>query len=252
MVVRRTRRKRRARVGEQMSFRLVGRGGPGRKQGRKKRSRGVSHARRAFIDRRHPVHVSTRVLPGLPSLRGRVLWETVRRALALCCKRPGFRIVHFSVQGQHIHLICEADDRKALSRGVQAFKTSVARRLNGKCGRRGVVFGDRYHERIIHGPTDCRYTVAYVLNNQRHHAYEEYASYPAGTIDPYSSGRWFDGWTIRRPPAWGEPVDYGREPLVAAPESWLLAKGWMLRGGGRISPDHIPALPRNAPPLPVW
>ena len=65
-------------VGEQMSFPLRGRGGPGRGQGRKKRSRGVSHGRRAFIDRNHPVHVSTRVLPRLPSLRGRKLWEELR------------------------------------------------------------------------------------------------------------------------------------------------------------------------------
>ncbi len=242
------------RVGEQLAFPLRGRGGPGRGQGRKKRARGVAHARRPTLSRHHPVHVSTRVLSGLPSLRGRKLWKAVRRALQVCCQGEEFRIVQFSVQGQHIHLLCEASDRRALSRGIQGFKTSVARRVNRACGRRGTVFQERYHQRIITTPAQAWYALAYVLNNQRHHGYEQMISYRAGHVDPRSSARWFDGWIGGRPPLWreGEEDEEDGAPLVAAATTWLLTVGWRERGRGLISPDFIPALPKGAPPLPVW
>jgi hypothetical protein len=97
--------------------------------------------------------------------------------------------------------------------------------------------------------------MAYVLCNQRHHGYEQMISYPRGHLDPRSSARWFDGWVGGRPPPWREGDDDEEEdgmPLVAAPTTWLLRVGWRERGGGPISPDFIPALPKNAPPLPVW
>src|SRR5678816_3075427 len=96
-----------------------------------------------------------------PSLRGRDLWKAVRRALATTCDKDGFRIVHFSVQGQHIHLLCETESREALSRGIQAFKISVAKRINARCERSGTVFPQRYHERILRSPTEVRHALAY-------------------------------------------------------------------------------------------
>jgi REP element-mobilizing transposase RayT len=228
-----------------------GRGGPDRGQGRKKqRFDYVPHVRRPFLERSHPVHVSTRVRDGLPSLRGRLLWKAVRRAFVRGCARPRFRIVHFSVQGQHLHLLCEASDRGALARGVQGFKVSAARGVNRACGRQGTVFRDRYHTRTLRTPAECRHALAYVLNNQRHHAYEEHASYPRATVDPCSSAMFFDGWTVRPRPWAAEPAA-GTGPPVAPARTWLLQVGWR-RGGGPISPDHIPGLPRKAPALPVW
>jgi REP element-mobilizing transposase RayT len=238
---------------------LRGRGGAGRGQGRKKRRHDyVPHVRRPFLDRRHPVHVSTRVLASLPSLRGRRLWSAVRKAFVGSCEKPRFRIVHFSVQGGHLHLICEASDREALARGVQGFKVRVARGVNARCRRRGTVFRDRYHQRILATPTQCRHALAYVLNNQRHHALAEGATYPPGQVDPLSSAIYFDGWTVLGPRPWrlpGEeeaPLRGPPEPApVARPRSWILQIGWR-RGGGPISPDRIPGMPADAPALPVW
>ena len=235
---------------------LHGRGGPGRGQGRKKKKFDyVPHTRRPFLDGNYPVHVSTRVVKGLPSLRGRKLWAEVRRALVRLCRRknPPFRVVHFSVQGQHLHLLCEAKNRIALSRGLQGLKISVAKAVNKKLGRRGAVFSDRYHERIITNPTQCRHTLAYVLNNQRRHAYEEQSSYPRNRVDPCSSAVWFYGWTVDRPRTWANapPTDTDEYAPVSAPTTWLLRGGWK-RGGELISPNFIPGLPEGAPPLPVW
>ena len=246
----------------QGSLRLLrGRGGPGRGQGRKKGTRGlVSHRRRPFIDGKRPLHISTKIVRGLPSLRGRTLWAAVRRAFAFGrqyhdgSNRVRFRIVHFSVQGRHIHLICEADSRKWLSRGIQGFKIRVGKQVNKALGgRKGSVFADRYHERLIKNPTQCRHALAYVLNNSRHHAYEERATYPRNRVDPCSSAMAFDGWS-RPPRPWGQapPTDVDDQPTSAEPGTWLLRGGWRRAGPKTISANHIPGLPRNAPALPQW
>jgi len=218
----------------------------------------VPHTARPFVDgKNHPVHISTSIVPGLPSLRRRVLWSAVRKAFVYGCRygedRIQFRIVHYCVQGQHLHLICEAKNRRWLSRGIQGFKIRVARAINSACQRRGRVFKDRYHERVLTNPTQCRHAISYVLCNQRHHAYAEGASYPRGRVDPLSSALYFDGWTIKnvRPWANAPPTDTDGEITTLAPTTWLLRVGWR-RGGGLISPDTIPGLPKNAPPLPVW
>ncbi len=244
------------RSARQLELSLVrGRGGPGRGQGRKKEKHDyVPHTVRPFVEARFPVHVSTRLVGGLPSLRGRRLWAAVRTGFVHGCKKDRFRIVHFSVQGRHIHFICEAANRQTLSRGVQGFKIRVARAVNGALGRSGAVFADRYHERIIKNPTQCRHAIAYVLNNQRHHAYAESASYPRDRVDPCSSAVYFTGWTIHgvfpwaRAPALTETDD---ERPVTVPTGWLLRTGWR-RGGGPISPNTIPGVPAGASALPRW
>ena len=239
---------------KQVEFNLLKgrRGGPGRGQGRKPgRSGRVPHTRRPFVDKNHPVHVSTRVMQGMPSLRGAKLWAAVRQGFVHGCQKDHFRIVHFSVQGMHIHFICEAKNRRQLSRGVQAFKVRVARAVNRACARTGSVFADRYHERIIKNPTQCRHAIAYVLNNQRHHAHEEGATYAKGRVDPCSSASSFTGWTIDRPRLWAPPpctTDTDDEPAAVKPEGWLLRIGWR-RGAGPISPNAIPGLPKGAPRL---
>jgi hypothetical protein len=238
----------------QLALPIKGRGGAGRGQGRKKRKHGyVPHRARPFLEARFPVHISMSIARGLPSLRGRRLWELVRRGFVYGCKTAlGFRIVHYAVNGQHIHLICEAKNRTALSRGIQGFKSRLGQTINNRLGRKGAVFTDRYHERILTNPTQCRHALAYVLNNQRHHAYAENASYPAGCVDPHSSAMDSCGWN-RRVTTWSQapPTAWDDRPTVAAPTSWLLRCGWR-RGGAPLSPDRIPGLPKGAPQLPVW
>ena len=152
---------------------------------------------------RNPVHVTLRVLDALGRLRRRTAYQAVRRALLTTLRRPDFRIVHISIQHNHIHLICEADGTRELTRGLQGFQISAARRLNQH--RRGVVFPDRYHAEILTSPRQVRNCIAYVLNNWRRH--REDLTAPS-LLDPYASGISFDGWTVGRfrPPDGYDPL----------------------------------------------
>lgn len=202
------------------------RGGKRRGAGRPPNSKhaGSPHKRRAEIDRRHPQHVTLRVVHGVGWLRRHRTYRAIRRALVVCLARADFRIVHFTLQSDHVHLLCEADDKMALARGVQGFQISAARNLNRELSRSGgQVFADRYHVRAIDSVREIRNALSYVLNNWRKHGRDGIGLFD-GRIDPFSSGVWFPGWKERTAPV-AIPDGYD-PPHVATPQTWYLLEGY--------------------------
>lgn len=148
----------------------------------------------------------------------------VRGALA-AASRGDFRVVHFSVQRDHVHLLVEAKDRQVLSRGMRGLAIRVALALNRVLAPKGRVWADRWHARALSSPRQVRAALVYVLMNFRKHG----AECPS-IVDRCSSARWLDGWMDWRPPrAW----PFGRrddERPTAVPRTWLLGHGWRRHG----------------------
>ena len=186
---------------------------------------GVSHRARPVLSKHHPVHITLRVVEGLPSLRGRRVFVAVKSALIAGAERFGFRLIHFAVLSNHLHLVAEADDREALATGMKGLEVRLARAINRVAERRGAVFSDRYHVQILRSPPQTRNAIAYVLNNFRRHAGQAGRTLTARFVDPCSSAAWFDGWCEFRA---------GRT-LLARANSWLLREGWRKRGAISIS-----------------
>jgi REP element-mobilizing transposase RayT len=197
------------------------------------------------------VHVTIRVVRGVGYLRGFRIYPAVRRALCGARDRLDTRIVHFSVQRDHIHLVVEARDQVALGRAMKGFGVRLARRLNRIAGRTGRVVADRYHARYLRSPGEVRRALVYVLQNGVKHGQADARLLRGGQVwfDPFSSAAFFGGWHERcrrqLPPrdAHGHPLhQWGAAAVpVAAPRTWLLRIGWM-RGGGPIDPRERPAL----------
>jgi putative transposase len=157
----------------------------------------------------------------------------VRRALSAAA-RAEFRIVEYSVQDDHVHLIAEADDRRALSSGIRGLAIRLARAVNRTLGRRGRVWGDRYHARALRAPRAVRHALVYVLMNFKKHR-------AVGTeLDPCSSAPWFAGW--RASP---EALASGPRPVALA-RTWLARVGW--RRHGLIDPSERPKGSASAEP----
>jgi hypothetical protein len=191
------------------------------------RRRPTPHRARPVHKGAHPVHVTMRALVGLVSLRSPRAFAAVRGALA-APGRPDFRVVHFSVQSDHLHLIVEADDKDALARGLRGLAIRVARAVNRALGRAGKVWGDRYHARPLATPREVRNGVRYVLFNFRKHR-------PADPrrIDHCSSAPWFDRFS--------EPVPRSLEPPpTSPPATWLLRTGWW-KHHGLLGLDEYPS-----------
>jgi REP-associated tyrosine transposase len=153
-----------------------------------------------------------RLQPGVGYLRSYQRAKVVEDALRAARERFGVRIVHYSIQGNHLHLIVEAESPEALSRAMQGLGIRLARRLNALARRNGGVFADRYHAHPLKTPREAKRAVRYVLTNYRHHALEHL---PEGWTDPLASERF-----TQAPPSEGSPV--------VAPSVWLLRVGWRL------------------------
>ncbi len=204
------------------------------------------HTPRATLSPRHPVHVVLRLTPDVGRLRRHRAYLALRHALLTSLARADFRVVHLSIQGHHVHLVCEADDHRALSCGVRGLSISAARHLNAAISvdrglprrRRGRVFVDRYHATQLRSPTQVRHALAYVLNNWRRHREDHAPRARRARVDPYSSGVAFPGWLGRAGVPFAWPRGYLPLP-VAYPTTWLLTTGWR-RAGPDLAMHHVP------------
>jgi REP element-mobilizing transposase RayT len=210
----------------------------------------VLHRERAPVPGDCPVHVTLRVKANLPSLRdGRFVREW-RRSLAEASERGDFRVNHYSLQGDHAHLIVEAHGKDALARGMKSIAARLARALNRIAARSGPVLDSRYHHRSLRTPGKVRLARAYVLLNARRHlAKRRHVSRAASVpLDPASSARWFDGW---RRDASARDSETSAVPEIASPHTWLLRVGWRRHGlvDPAESPGSDPTFPRELNPL---
>jgi len=154
----------------------------------------------------------------------------IRSRFELAAERFDVRLIEYSVQSNHVHLIVETKDEHSLAQAMKGLLVRIARGLNRLWHRSGAVLDDHYHARALKTPLEVRNALVYVLQNARKHGI--HFSGP----DPFSSGPAFDGW--KDPIA--ATVALRTRPLVRA-RTWLLSIGW--RRGGRIGVDERPARP---------
>jgi REP element-mobilizing transposase RayT len=220
--------------------------------GRKPTRRGtwVKHRPRPWHDGHHPVHVTLKVRRGIPNLRGFRLAKAIGAGLQLAAssesskkreRRRTFRVIHFSIQPNHLHLIVEASSKTALARGMQGLASGLARRVNRKLHRHGSLFADRYHGHALKKPAEVRNAIVNVLKNYEKHPdpIPDRGTEPTAGIDACSSARWFNGWAeSTAPPPQPAPV--------AAPRTWLLVSGW--KRSGLLLRHERPAARLEPPP----
>lgn len=187
---------------KQLHLGLLFRGGKRERAGRKPKGERplVSHAARPAFSRPTPAHVTLRMADDVPSLRSSKRFATIHSCFAAARGRLGLRLIEFSVLSNHLHLVVEADDDTALSRGMQGLAIRVAKALNRTLGRSGRVFADHYHSRLLTTPTELAIAIRYVVNNDEHHYGESDTRYSSRSPDS--------------------------APLLAVPQSWLVRIGW--------------------------
>ena len=177
----------------------------------------MPHLRRAELAARYPVHVTLRVGRGCWNLRSFRALRLMEAAFHAGRERFGFRLAHYSIQGNHLHLLVEAEGKESLARGMKGLEVRLARALNRMMRRTGRVFGDRYHAHALKTPREAARALRYVLMNFAHHARAWGERVKPTFIDPFSSVRY-----LATSPGPGAPV--------AGARTWLLRVGWLGSG----------------------
>jgi REP element-mobilizing transposase RayT len=168
---------------KQLEFaKTKGWGGKRRGAGRKNLSKTVNHHKRERVDWKKPLHITHRLKENGPNLRTRGFHRQFRQAIGRI-RGFGVHVLHYSILNNHLHMIVEARDNKALTKGMRSLFTSLAKKLNW-----GRIFDGRYHLRVITSPTQMKNTLKYVLLNAAQHA--KLIDY----IDEFSSGHHFPHW----------------------------------------------------------
>jgi REP element-mobilizing transposase RayT len=187
--------------------RTAGHGGRREGAGRPKTKHMVSRRARPALNWRYPLHVVLRLRPDVGRLRDMVRFKHVKKAFRDGCQKFGLRMCEFSVQNTHIHLIVEADDKTALSRGMQALEIRLAWQINRTRKIRGRVFADRYYARPLRTMTEVSNAVHYVHYNWRHHG--DKIGLPVDPFSTLSGEACFYSW-------------HDDAMTVAPPRTWLL------------------------------
>ncbi|SRR5260221_1131807 len=164
----------------------------------------VSHKERPRFGKAMPAHVTLRVRNHVWNLRSRRSFRRIQACFEKSRGRFGGRLIEFSMQGNHLHLIVEADGSESLSRAMQGLCIRIAKSMNALMGRAGAVFSDHYHARLLRSPTELMKAIRYVLGNAAHH-------FAADGTDPFSSAAL---------------VPAERFTVLAVPLGWLLRDGW--------------------------
>jgi REP element-mobilizing transposase RayT len=161
--------------------------------------------------------------------------QELRATLRQGCERGDFRVLHYSVQTDHVHLLVESAGKQALACGMKSIGARLARAIHRAFALAGPVLDGRYHLRVLRTPREVRNAIAYVLLNARHHLVKRGGTPSRHFLDAASSGRWFDGWSARGASRSTPPPG---EPEVARPHTWLARVGW--RRHGLIDPAGPP------------
>ena len=165
-----------------------------RKRGRKPLPwrQGAPHRKRVTFTSWSALHVTLSLRPGLPSLRNWACIGSALRAFRACKEKEDFRILAWTIQSNHLHLVVEAGSSLALTRNLQGLQVRLAKGWNRLWKRKSPVFAGRFHARLVGPKEDPRRLLAYVLKNHMRHGRVD-----GPCFDGASSSLWMDVWLER-------------------------------------------------------
>lgn len=151
-----------------------GRGGRRPGSGRKRiHSKGVSHKKREAVNQKTPLHINFRYKT---HIRNKDSLRLLKRAI-INARAKGLRVIHFSMQSNHIHIIVESSENKTLTKGMRSLTVTFAKGL-----KRGKVQTERFHLHVLKSVKEAKNAIRYVLFNQQKHEARK-----ASRLDEYSS-----------------------------------------------------------------
>ena len=167
------------------------------------------------------MHLNFKLIPQVPSLRTPQFMREFAKILTNA-RRCGLRIQHYTIESNHVHILCEAESNDHVKRGMISLKSSIAWALRRIFGFYGKVFTDRYHAHHLKTPTEMRNALRYVLFNHAKHAKAAFFADVYSSIYEFEDASEFANLRFDRPPAWFAAI----RPQLSVAQSWMQSHGW--------------------------
>ena len=150
------------------------RGGQRPGAGRKRlHSKGVAHRVREKVSHRHTLHLNFKLRV---FIRNKLCLKILKRAIKNC-RSHGLKVLHFSLQSNHLHLLVEAPNNEILTRAMRSLSVTFSKGIG-----KGRVQLERYHLHVLRSLKETRNAVHYVLFNEQKHT-----GLKKAYMNPYSS-----------------------------------------------------------------
>jgi REP element-mobilizing transposase RayT len=129
----------------------------------------VYHRSRPELPKAKPVHVTIKTNKNvIPNLRSKVLYKQIRQSMKRA-RILGIRIIHFSVQRDHVHLLIEADNKQQLGESMRVLSISLTKRLSHVLKRKVKALKSRYHLHVLKSLQEIKNAKNYILSNGQKH-----------------------------------------------------------------------------------
>ena len=126
--------------------------------------RGIRHIRRERFNKPSALHLTIKVRENKADIQNKRILKALHHAIKRA-RLQRLRVIHYTLEYNHAHLVVEANDNKVLHKGMQAFGISIAKAINKMKQVKGAVYKHRYHLRKLKTRREVKNAIQYVFGN---------------------------------------------------------------------------------------
>lgn len=142
--------------------------------------RAIRHTERPKFKNARSLHLTIKVRENKADIKSIKLLKALHHAIKRA-RLMKLKIIHYTLEYNHVHLLVEADTHHALHRGMQAFGISFSKAINKTKRLKGTVYKHRYHFRQICSSRELKNVLHYIFHNGIKHGRT------SSLIDPFNS-----------------------------------------------------------------
>jgi REP element-mobilizing transposase RayT len=141
---------------------------------------GIRHRSRMKINKPTSFHLTIKVRENKADIQSKKLLKALHHAIGRA-RLKNLKVVHYTLEYNHVHLLVETNDHRILHAGMQALGISFSKAINKLKSYKGSVYKHRYHQRRIGSARELKNVLLYIFNNGRKH------KRTTRRIDPFNS-----------------------------------------------------------------
>lgn len=130
--------------------------------------RGIRHIARDKVTKHTSLHLTIKIERLKAGLRNKDVLKQLHDSIKKA-RKIGLRVIHYTLEFDHVHLLVEVDSNQQLAKGMQSFGISFSKGINKIKAQVGKVFKTRYHFRKLKSPNEIKNVIFYILGNSLKH-----------------------------------------------------------------------------------
>lgn len=125
---------------------------------------GIRHTARPVLTKPSSLHLTIKVQKIKADIKNKMILTMLKKAI-LNARRMGLKVIHYSLEYDHVHLLIEADNNVILGKGMQSLGVTLSKAINRTKRIKGRVYKHRYHFRKINSARELKNVMFYIFNN---------------------------------------------------------------------------------------